>query len=118
MLAKLPKHINTYEIEIPPHLRIRNHIESVGGKTTHFAITLELEVAPNDWRAVVRFDTTGGEVHRDRLKPDGSYLTHRESVRMGFDLDDAIRNIRQELFSNFTWYVNEFKQLMAAMDYD
>jgi hypothetical protein len=110
--------IDAYEITITPTVRIRNHIESMAGKTTHFAITLEVEVAPGDWRAVVRYDTTGGQVHRDRLTPNGGYIAHREPVRMGLHLNDAIRNVRLELLRNFLRYVSEFQTLFDGLDCD
>ena len=106
------RRVNTYLISLRPDLRLRIHIESEKGLTVHFAITLECELAENDWRAVVRYDTTGGTVHRDRLRPDGGYLTHRESVRMGYDLNDALRNSRNELTTNCERYVSEFHQLL------
>jgi hypothetical protein len=97
----------TYQYEIGDNLRIRNHIERIGNDITHFAVTLEY-CLDGAWCPVVRFDTSGGEVHRDRLKPDGGYLTHREPVRLGVSWHDAVQAARIDLTRRLDWYVSEF----------
>jgi hypothetical protein len=88
-------------------------MEIVNSEVIHFAITLEVEIAPDDWKPAVRYDTTGGTVHRDRLKPDGSYLAHRETVGMGGALYDAISNCQKDLAQNCERYASEYKSLIS-----
>lgn len=100
----------TFTETIRPDARIRVWLEDEGGMLRHFAVTLEHDMGKDDWRAVVRYDTTGGAVHRDRLKPDGSYLTHRESVRLGSDWHGAVHAARSELHARAEWYIAEFRR--------
>lgn len=104
------RHVRQFDFRLgyDPGVRVRNHIETVEGQMVHFALTLEYEIAPNDWRPVVRYDTTGGQVHRDRLNRDRSYRTHRESIRLGLDISDALTNARKDVVQNYERYIRDF----------
>lgn len=104
------RHVRQFELRLgyDPGIKIRNHIESIEGQMVHFALTLEYEVTLHNWQAVVRYDTTGGQVHRDKLNRDGSYRTHRESVRLGLDISDALTNARNDLMQNYERYIRDF----------
>ena len=100
--------VTTYTTPLNGSLQLRTHIVSFpDGSIYHFAITLEWQVEGR-WKAVVRYDNTGGRVHRDRLLPNGDYLTHRESVSMGLDLHDAVTAARRDLSQRCEWYLSEF----------
>jgi hypothetical protein len=112
------EHIDKYLMEFTLTERVRVYIKSEASRLTHFAVTLEHELAPGDWRPVARYDTTGGTVHRDRLKPDGSYLAHRERVRLGADLDAALVYAREELITHAERYVSDYLALLKDSPYD
>lgn len=100
--------VTFYITPIDPSTQIRTHIESLpDGSIARFAITLEC-LHEGKWYAVVRYDNTGGKVHRDRLLPNGDKLTHRESVHMGLDLHLAVTAARRELAEHCEQYLREF----------
>ncbi|MDQ3397843.1 MAG: hypothetical protein M3511_08760 [Deinococcota bacterium] len=111
MSPRIPRVIK-HEVLIRPDARIRIHLESKGSELVHLAITLEHEVSLHDWRAVVRYDTEGGVLHRDRLTPSGDYLTHRERVQMGLDWHQARKNIFDGLVSRAEWHIGEYRKLL------
>lgn len=124
MIVPDREHIDKYLIEFTLTERVRVYIKSEASRLTHFAVTLERELAPGDWRPVARYDTTGGTVHRDRLKPDGSYLAHRERVRLGAEwlgeafLDAALVYAREELIMHAERYVSDYLALLKDSPYD
>ncbi len=100
--------VNTYTTLLSESLQLRTHIVSFSnGSIEHFAVTLECQVEGR-WKAVVRYDNTGGQVHRDRLLPNGDYLTHRESVSLGLELHAAVTAARRDLSQRWEWYLSEF----------
>lgn len=100
--------VNTYTTPLSESLQIRTHIRSfLDGSVDRFAVTLECKLEGR-WKAVVRYDNTGGQVHRDRLLPNGDYLTHREPVSMGLDLHAAVTAARGDLSRRCEWYLSEF----------
>jgi hypothetical protein len=118
MIVPDREHIDTYLIEFTLTERVRVHIKSDAGRLTHFAVTLEHELSPGDWRPVARYDTTGGAVHRDRLNPDGTYLAHREQVRLGTDFDAALVYAREELIMHAERYVSNYLAFLKTPPYD
>jgi hypothetical protein len=108
----MPPKAVTYTYPLRPNVRIRVSLQGDGPELEHSAVTLELEVAENDWRRVVRYDTTGGVAHRDRLKPNGDYLTHRETVRLGGASHQALDNAQQDLRERADYYVDEFRRML------
>lgn len=112
------EHLEKYTLNIGLRNHVRVHIESEGSRMVHFAVTLEHELGPSDWRPVARYDTTGGKVHRDRLKPDGTYLAHRERVRFGLDLDAALVHAREDLITEADRYVSDYLALLDNPPYD
>lgn len=112
----MPPKVITYTYFIRADARIRVWLEDDAGQITHFAVSLEYEVelGEGDWRAVARYDTTGGTVHRDRLRPNGTYLTHREPTRLGSTLDQAIENAKVELSERADAYLGAFVQMLES----
>lgn len=108
MLDASDTKVKTYTTPLSESLQIRTHIVSFSnGSVDHFAVTLECQIEGR-WKAVVRYDNTGGQVQRDRLLPNGDYLTHRESVSMSLDLHAAITAARKDLSQRCERYLSEF----------
>lgn len=110
----MPPKVTTFEHIFQPGARLRTWFERDAGAVVHFTVTLEVEVSPDDWRAVARYDTTGGTVHRDRLKPDGEYLTHRETVNLGEPHDQAMKNAQKHLVDRASFYLAAFRQMLES----
>lgn len=106
--------ITSYDYDIRPNARLRVWLKTERGELASFAVTLEYEVQTNDWRAVARFDNSGGNIHRDRLRPDGSYLAHREPVRLGSTLTEAIANAQREFGARADGYLEAFEKMLKS----
>ena len=112
-MPKTPIRTKSFVTLVDVGVRLRRHLSiTYDGHLRDFAITLEHEVE-GKWYAVARYDTTGGKVHRDRLKPDGTYFSHRESVNVGLDFSDALNSCAEDLMNRYAQYVSEFRTFIT-----
>jgi hypothetical protein len=100
--------LTQYDMPLQEGLYIKNYLLSRDdGSLEFFAVSL-LCVIDGKPREIARYDNEGGTVHRDRLHPNGGYLEHRGSVRLGTDLHDAIKAARTDLAKRCEWYREAF----------
>ncbi len=77
------------------------------GHIVWFVVQLETFLN-DDWRAISRYDTSHGFVHRDDIKPNGDQI---KSVPMSFLDNESAMNFAIEDFQlNYALYIERYKK--------
>lgn len=88
--------------------RIRIKFETEHGRVRKFSIQYELKLI-DEWKAIVRYDTSHGFAHRDILMPDGSQK--KESFDVG-DFGSTLTFAQEDLLRNWENYRENYLQRM------
>lgn len=99
-----------YMFLITNDLRIRAQLLLVDHRTVQFAVALEHEWEPDDWRRVVCIDNFGGHVHRDRYRPSGRHHERHEEIFHSDDPDQAVAWATAHLMDHASRYVTDFRE--------
>jgi len=93
-------------IFLTPDDRIRHYHFSVKGKITEFTIQYESFIH-SKWHPIIRYDTSHGFAHLDRMHPDGSV----EKVPLPYwDYNEALTFAQYDIRSNWEWYRVRYKK--------
>lgn len=89
--------------------RSRQVITTEGGEVIGFVVQYEAEIV-GQWRAIVRYDTAHGFVHRDLVRPDGRVVKRR--LGLG-DLKEALVFGEMEIARNWRRHRERFVRQMG-----
>ena len=109
-MSAVPFKTKGYLFPVDLGLRIRVQLEIDGTGTQRFAVSLEHEWEPDDWRRIVCWDNWGGHMHRDLYRPDGSDEKHHERHFHSDDVDQCIKWAKEDLMKNGRRYVSLFRK--------
>ncbi len=75
-----------------------------------YLVQLEIEVAPDEWKPIVRYDTRHGSPHRDQYNLSGrqrkQFLDVRFDIAVGYR--DAVLEAEREIEANWKSYCRRF----------
>ena len=109
-MARRVPHDHEYVSLVGIGLRIRVQLWRRDRRTATFAVALEYEWTPNDWRRVVCIDNFGGIVHRDRYSPGGDHASRHDPIFHSHDPDQAVNWATKHLMTEAWRYVERFRQ--------
>ena len=89
--------------------RIRHYHFSVKGMITEFSVQYEAFIL-NKWHPIIRYDTTHGFAHLDKMHPDGS--VEKEPLPY-WDYNEALTFAQYDIKSNWEWYREKYEKEMA-----
>jgi hypothetical protein len=98
-----------YVFPVDVAIRIRVQLEIDASGTQRFAVSLEHEWEPDDWRRVASWDNWGGRMHRDLYRPDGSDERHHEVRFHSDDVNQCVAWAKTELITHARRYVSQFR---------
>jgi len=84
--------------------RMRHFHITVGGKVVEFVIQVEILIN-DEWRPVIRYDTSHGYAHRDIINPDGSVS---KTMLYVYDYNEALTYAEADVKSNWELYRERF----------
>lgn len=88
--------------------RIRHYHFSVKGKVTEFTTQYEAFIK-GKWHSIIRYDTSHGFAHLDKMHPDGS----TEKVPLFYwDYNEALTFAQHDIKSNWEWYREKYEREM------
>jgi hypothetical protein len=86
-------------------IRFRNVFRLLGAKEINdFMVQLEIEISPNNWKGVIRYDLKHGYFHRDLIYAN-THKYQKEIPSQG--LEDAIVIAIDDLKENFHLYLRK-----------
>jgi hypothetical protein len=92
-----------YTTILDHQLRIRTTLEFEGVSISHWAVQLEFQVSASNWEWVVRYDTAGGNIHRDR-----HLIAQHETVAFPNDPALAIKTAQDDVSQHGMLYAQAY----------
>ena len=80
-------------------VRVQHFIDK--RRVVRFLVQLELEVEPDDWRPIIRYDTVHDFPHCDRYRLDRTVERHRP---LNMDFNDALTYAIDDVTENWRKY--------------
>ena len=94
---------------LTPDDRIRHYHFGVKGKITEFIIQYEGFIC-GKWRPIIRYDTSHGFAHLDKMHPDGSV---EKMPLLYWDYNEALTFAEFDIGSNWEWYRERYEREMS-----
>lgn len=88
---------------------MRVFIYRSNGTLHRFAVLLECEYLPDDWRCVAKYDNWHDYVHRHRYLPSGEEIGIPQERFNSMDLHQALDWATDDLTENHESYVTYFR---------
>ena len=88
--------------------RFRYHHQLVQGRIARFSIQYEAFIG-NEWRSIVRYDTTHNRPHKDILHPDGTKDKHEF---YGYSREEVLTFGERDIKANWKHYRAAYEQEM------